>query len=569
MGSLAEKVAPWAMAVAVTLIAAIALWRVDELERNRADAAVRAEVAGRLGTLRAELEGALTAPLSLTRGLAAQVIANGGLADRDFERSAAVMLGDSRNIINFTLARGTVIAAIVPAAGNRAAIGVDYRSQAHQWPTIERAIRTRHPVVSGPVRLIQGGMALVSRTPIFVPVPGGEARFFGLVSVVLDMPRIWAQVGLDRADLPITVAIRGVDGQGAGGAMVYGDETVFARNPVEADVALPDGSWRLAAVPRGGGGNSDVRLVRALGGVVVLFVAIAAFGGAFHIRVQRRQRKMLALLSNSLEHRVEESTRDLTQEIAERRLAEAELRVAAGAADSANRAKAEFLAAMSFELRTPLTAIIGLSELLMEMAADENACAKDFDVFARNINISGLHLFDLINDVLDMSAIEAGSLRLCLERMDTAGLVEAADRVVRHAVATKNQSLDVDLAAAPPRLLVDGRRIKQVLVNLLGNAAKFTPEGGSIRLRIGAEADGGIAMVVTDSGIGMSPDGIAKATTLFGHVDSSLSRRHEGSGLGLSLSRRLVGLHGGTLEIESTLGEGTVVTVRLPASCVG
>ncbi|CAA7615549.1 HAMP domain-containing sensor histidine kinase [Magnetospirillum sp. SS-4] len=132
----------------------------------------------------------------------------------------------------------------------------------------------------------------------------------------------------------------------------------------------------------------------------------------------------------------------------------------------------------------------------------------------------------------------------------------------------RNLSLAVDLAPSPSRLVIDRRRVKQILINLLGNAVKFTPEGGSIMLKVAGTPDGGVCFVVSDTGIGMDADGIVKALTLFGQVDSRLARKYEGTGLGLPLSKHLAESLGGTLAVESVLGRGTTVTVTLPPGCV-
>jgi len=254
-------------------------------------------------------------------------------------------------------------------------------------------------------------------------------------------------------------------------------------------------------------------------------------------------------------------------DVTERSRTETELRTAKRLADEATKAKSEFLATKSHELRTPLNAILGFSEMI-SMHALEGDTPSRYRDYAGSIYESGSHLLEIINDILDISAVEAGKLTLHPEDIDTAALVGSAGRLIQVRAEKHNLRLEVDLATAPRRLRVDNRRIKQILINLLGNAVKFTPKGGEIMLQVRGTEDGGVRFVVTDNGIGMDAEGIAKALTLFGQVDSRLARKYEGTGLGLPLSQHLAESLGGGLTVQSVLGRGTTVTVTLPAACV-
>ena len=236
-------------------------------------------------------------------------------------------------------------------------------------------------------------------------------------------------------------------------------------------------------------------------------------------------------------------------------------------AESASKAKSEFIATMSHELRTPLNAILGFSDGIINKAFGVE-CAGKCTSYVKDIHSAGLHLRQLINDILDVSAIEAARLDLYIEEIDTAELVRAAERLILPAAESKHLVITVDLATAPPRLKVDERRFKQILANLLGNAVKFTPDGGAVELRLAGTPDGGVGFTVADTGIGMDAAGLATALTPFGRVDSFLTRKYEGTGLGLPLTKNLVELHGGRLTIDSILGKGTTVAVILPPACV-
>ncbi|OAN44741.1 histidine kinase [Paramagnetospirillum marisnigri] len=281
------------MAAVVTALASLALIEVYRLQVERRAETARAEVVERLGGLRARLESALTEPLLVTRGLQADLVEHGDMSDEEFSRLAAVLLADYPAIRNLTLARGTVIAAVYPEAGNRAALGVDYRSRPDQWGTVERAIKTRRPVLAGPVTLVQGGVALIGRVPVYLPrADKTESDFFGLISVVIDVPVAFATAGVDQETLPIRLAIRGRDGLGAAGGMIWGDEAIFSDSPIEMDVMLPGGSWQLAALPKGGwdADHAELQVTRLLGIILALIVGLASFGTAFYIRSLRSAR---------------------------------------------------------------------------------------------------------------------------------------------------------------------------------------------------------------------------------------------------------------------------------------
>jgi signal transduction histidine kinase len=251
----------------------------------------------------------------------------------------------------------------------------------------------------------------------------------------------------------------------------------------------------------------------------------------------------------------------LVHQLGFREKLQAELLVAQQKADSSNRAKSEFLANMSHELRTPLNAIIGFSEVIKNQMF--GPVSERYRDYAADIFSSGTHLLALINEILDLSKLEAGQLKLREENVDLRALVEDCLSLVEMQAQRTKLRLSASLDDAAQLVRADEKRLRQILINLLSNAVKFTPEGGEVRVSSVLTREG-LAIAVSDTGIGIAPGDIPKAMMPFGQVDSTISRQHEGTGLGLPLSKHLAELHGGRLTLASALNAGTTVTIVLP-----
>ena len=246
----------------------------------------------------------------------------------------------------------------------------------------------------------------------------------------------------------------------------------------------------------------------------------------------------------------------------ERKRIQLQLIAAKERAEAASRTKSEFLANVSHELRTPLNAIIGFSEILQsDVPGIESRRAE----YARNIHESGIHLLAIINDILDLSKLEAGKLGLDEVDVDVPSLIEGCMRIIGERADKAGLSLATNLADRLPAIRGDERKLKQVLLNLLSNAVKFTPPGGSVTIEATAPGTE-VAIVVRDTGIGIAPEDMPRVLAPFVQVEGAFSRRYDGTGLGLSLAKSLTEMHGGTLSLDSTPGRGTAVTVRVPAS---
>mgnify|MGYP000375870395 CR=1 FL=1 len=242
---------------------------------------------------------------------------------------------------------------------------------------------------------------------------------------------------------------------------------------------------------------------------------------------------------------------------------EQDLRKAKEVADAASHAKSAFLANMSHELRTPLNAIIGFSDLMVTgtLGPVEN---PHYLEYLNDIRFSARHLLSIINDVLDMSKIEAGHMKLDIEPADMAGLLEEAARLLRAKAQESSVSLETRISDDVRAVSVDARMIRQVLLNLISNAVKFSPKGGRVVISAKKDGDDSVLLMVEDSGIGIPADKIQEVLQPFGQVSDPRINKGQGTGLGLPLARAMMELHGGSLSIASQPEKGTTVTCRLP-----
>ena len=278
-----------------------------------------------------------------------------------------------------------------------------------------------------------------------------------------------------------------------------------------------------------------------------------------HLRISDRRTRLGGMVT------VYTDVSDLVERGDELARSQRDLRLAKEQAEVASRTKSQFLANMSHELRTPLNAIIGFAEVI-ERELFGPVGVTQYASYAADIHRSGQHLLSLINDILDLSKVEAGRFEIVEQDFELVHTIEEAKRLLEIRAQKAGLAISSDAGANIARIYADRKLISQALLNLLSNAVKFTPSGGHIRIAARREtSDGDLLISVGDTGIGMAPEEIPRALEPFGQIDGTLARRYDGTGLGLTITKAFVEMHGGTLTLESEKGRGTTATIRLPS----
>jgi signal transduction histidine kinase/ActR/RegA family two-component response regulator len=519
------------LGAAVALFLLLVTGSLAQLEQARFQENLHTRITDSLSHLRARLESEINANLHLTRGLVGLIVTHPDLSQQEFQNVSRELTRNHSHLRNIGLAPGNVISYIYPLEGNERALGLSYPDHPKQWPAVARAIQTKQTVVAGPVDLVQGGRAFISRTPVWTAATehGGDGgNYWGIISMVINMDSLFNTAGLSSPGADIELSLRGADGLGAEGGMIYGPASLFEETPVLMEVNLPNGAWQLGGIPKGGWQQTSPTLywIWAIGSLFAITLGLLA---ASWLDGQARSRQQLE---------------------------QAKL-----AAESANRAKSDFLATMSHEIRTPMNAIIGISDLMLSEIED-----PEQQEHLQLLQKSGNTLLELINSILDLSKIEAGELTIAAEEYSPGIVLRDTLEILRGLANQKGLTLELVLRPGVPQLAIgDSQRLKQILLNLVGNAIKFTEQGKiSCALSMDSKLPHTLAFSIQDTGIGIAPDQLEHIFDKFTQIESGLNRSYGGSGLGLAIARHLVELLGGTLRVESTPGQGSTFSFTLP-----
>ncbi|MGQ4650395.1 ATP-binding protein [Lyngbya aestuarii] len=549
----------FAASLTVAVVLAI-VWVLERSEQERFKQRNHADVLNQLSTVRARLEGSLNQRLFLTRGLVAYIsVINPNINQKEFENLARVIVAQQPGIPSAALFKDSICTHLYPLAGQEGALGFDPMKVPEEREAFQRAIDTRNTVLAGPVELLQGGMAFITRTPIFLTPPGKAPEsgpYWGMVSIGIDRNTLFKEAGLLEPSAKLQYTIRGKDSSGATGETFFGDATIFQRDPVTLEVTLPNGSWQLAAVPvTGWPSNTPVSGRLWIGGG-----SVALLAGVFMF--------ILVSTPTRLREAVARATAALRQSEEALKQANADLQ-------RTDQLKDEFLANTSHELRTPLNGIIGITESLIDGATGplpQQTCANLAMVVS-----SGRRLSNLVNDILDFSKLRHRDIELQIQAVGMREIVEVVLTLSRPLIGSKNVQLINSIPPDLPPAAADENRLQQILHNLVGNAIKFTESG---RVKISAEIvkfksteelnsenanpSEQLAVTVSDTGIGIPVDKLDRIFKSFEQAEGSTARTYGGTGLGLAITKKLVELHGGKISVASTIGRGSKFTFTLP-----
>ena len=515
------------VAAAITLLAT---WFIDSQERKR----YRDEARLSAAALSISLHEILINEINL-RALAVENLHTVWRAhdyelsmDHFIQYAKALRDNDAEAIRSIQLAPDGVVDFVYPLEGNEAVLGLNILEHHTQGAIAQLTADSNRLIVAGPMNLIQGGLGLVARRAL-VKRDGDRKKFWGFGTIVINLPPVFARLEQRITGTGYHVALRKLGPDAQAGQAFFGEDALFRSNPHMTTLHLLGNEWQIAIKPIDGWPNAAPS-TPLMWGMGLIF---AAMGGFLVFNVVHMALKM---------------------------------RFEREQAETANLAKSEFLSHMSHELRSPLNAIIGFTDTIRNrvFGSLNNATYEDY---IEHIYASGIHLLDVINDLLDLSAIEAGALDL---NEDSFLIKETIDEIVdmlSSKVEQNGLTLQI-LGQAEFQLVADRRRVKQVLINLISNAIKFTPEGGEVSIETTQLKDGSMELNVHDSGIGMSQEDVAIALTPFGQVRGSTVLSHEGTGLGLPLCKTLMEEHDGSLSITSSPGTGTSISIVFPATRV-
>lgn len=518
------------IAVTVTVFLLLIVIALGRMEHARFQKDLRAEVIDQLSQVRSRLESEVNANLYITRGLVSLVKAYPHFTEAEFRIVGGELLHGKTSVRNIGLAPNNVLNHIFPIEGNEMAIGLVYRDNPDQWPPVERAMLSRKTVISGPLKLIEGNLAFISLTPIWIHTPDHQDEsYWGVASLVINADTLFANAGIsDEGKNNIELAIRGADGSGPKGAVFFGEPSLFEQHPITMEVILPNGTWQLGAVPKGGWmQSSKLSYGLWIGGIA--FSIMIGFAVLGWLNAQNRQKQILMEAKQT--------------------------------AEKANRAKSEFLSRMSHELRTPLNAILGFGQLLN---LGMNASHGTKKQYVKHIMNSGQHLLALINEVLDLARIDAGKFELKLEQVSVPEVLDECLVLSQPLANAHGIAVSID-HPDDSKLFVwtDHKCLKQIVLNLVSNAIKYNRKDGRVTVSYRKTADETIRFSVSDTGIGIPEEKREQIFQPFNRIGAENSQI-EGTGIGLAITKSLIESMNGRIGFESNAGVGSEFWFELP-----
>lgn len=504
--------------VLAAFVVLAAMWSFDQMAREQQlkDARERAQQFAHV--IHKDLTSELAKRLSMVDSLAAFWRSHTDSLETSFPSYAASMLeAYASGVRNLQLAPGGVVTYIYPIEGNESALGFKILDHPYQNKAAARAIDEQGMVVAGPFELVQGGVGIVARRPLFLP--DADETFWGFATVILDFPPMLTEVKIHSLHSDYVVAIRGKDGLGARGDVFFGRKSVFDNDPVLADVSLPNGSWQIAVIPENGwlSASNSWRPLWLFGAVIAAFAGVLA-----HWLVLTMQR----------------------------------LHLAQGRAEKASKDKSTFLAAASHDMRQPLQAM----HLFLYALKKNEDSSSNLEIIA-HLEQTAACLGDLLDRLLDLSRLESGVVKIekqkCSIRSMFGHLVE------EYGPTAADKGLRLDFVSCALDVFSDPILLEDILRNLIANAIKNTERG---RVLIGCRRKGAdeLQIQVWDTGKGISEDQQLKIFDEFYQLGVNSNNAQKGLGLGLSIVQKVAALLNHKVGVSSEPGRGTVFSITVP-----